>query len=170
MTQAVWQRPSAPFNSGQPPKPLLGPSVWKWKPLSRVRLFETPYSPWNSPGQNTGVGSLSLLQGIFPSQGSNPDLSRCRQILYQLSHKGSHKQGEKTTLRIGENNSKWNNWQRINFQSIQAAQTSQYHLKNNPVKKWEKDLNVRPETVKLLRGKQNTLWYKSRQDPLWPTS
>ena len=47
------------------------------------------YSPWNSPGQNTGVGSLSLLQGIFPAQGSNPGLPHCRQILYQLSHKGS---------------------------------------------------------------------------------
>ena len=45
--------------------------------------------PWNSPGQNTGVGSLSLLQGIFPTQGSNPGLPRCRRILYQLSHKGS---------------------------------------------------------------------------------
>ena len=44
--------------------------------------------PWNSPGQNTGVGSLFLLQGIFPTQGSNPGLSHCRQILYQLSHKG----------------------------------------------------------------------------------
>ena len=32
------------------------------------------HSPWNSPGQNTGVGSLSLLQGIFPTQGSNPGL------------------------------------------------------------------------------------------------
>ena len=49
------------------------------------------YSPWNSPGQNTGVGSLSLLQGIFPTQGSNPGLMHCRQILYQLSHKGSPK-------------------------------------------------------------------------------
>ena len=47
------------------------------------------YSLWNSPGQNTGVGSLSLLQGIFPTQGSNPDLSHCKRILYQLSHKGS---------------------------------------------------------------------------------
>ena len=47
------------------------------------------YSPWNSPGQNTGVGSLSLLQGIFPTQGLNPGLLHCRQILYQLSHKGS---------------------------------------------------------------------------------
>ena len=47
------------------------------------------YSPWNSLVQNTGVGSLSLLQGIFPTQGSNPDLSHCRWILCQLSHKGS---------------------------------------------------------------------------------
>ena len=47
------------------------------------------YSPWNSPGQNTGVGSLSLLRGIFPTQGSNPGLLHCRQILYQLNHKGS---------------------------------------------------------------------------------
>ena len=39
------------------------------------------YSPWNSAGQNTGVGSLSLLQGIFPTQGSNPGLLHCRQIL-----------------------------------------------------------------------------------------
>ena len=45
------------------------------------------YSPWNSSGQNTGVGSLSLLQGIFPTQGSNPGLPHCRQILYQLRHK-----------------------------------------------------------------------------------
>ena len=47
------------------------------------------YSPWNSPGQNNGVGSLSLLQGLCPTQGSNPGLPHCRQILYQLSHKGS---------------------------------------------------------------------------------
>ena len=47
------------------------------------------YTSWNSPGQNTGVGSCSLLQGIFSTQGSNPGLPRCRQILYQLSHKGS---------------------------------------------------------------------------------
>ena len=47
------------------------------------------YSSWNSPGQNTGVSSLFLLQGIFPTQGLNPGLPHCRQILYQLSHKGS---------------------------------------------------------------------------------
>ena len=46
-------------------------------------------SPWNSPGQNTGVGSFSLLQEIFPTQGSNPGLPHCRQVLSQLSHQGS---------------------------------------------------------------------------------
>ena len=47
------------------------------------------YSPWNSPGQNTGVSSLFLLQGIFLTHGSNPGLPHCRWVLYQLSQKGS---------------------------------------------------------------------------------
>ena len=47
------------------------------------------YIPWNSPGQNTGVDSLSLLQKIFPTQGLNPGLLYSRWILYQLSHQGS---------------------------------------------------------------------------------
>ena len=49
------------------------------------------YRPWNSPGQNTGLGSLSLLQGIFPTQGLNPGLPHCRRILYQLSQQGKPK-------------------------------------------------------------------------------
>ena len=47
------------------------------------------YRPWNSPGQNMGVGGLSLLQGIFLTQRSIPGLPHYRWILYQLSHKGS---------------------------------------------------------------------------------
>ena len=47
------------------------------------------HSPWKSPGQNTGVGSLSLLQGFFQTQRLNPGLLHCRWILYQLSQKGS---------------------------------------------------------------------------------
>ena len=47
------------------------------------------YSPWNSPGQNTGVGSRSILQESFPTQGLNPGLLLCRWILYQLSYQGS---------------------------------------------------------------------------------
>ena len=61
-----------------------------WKLLSIVHSFwpQGLYSPWNSPDQNTGVGSLSLLQGIFPTQESNPGLLPCRWIPYQLSQKG----------------------------------------------------------------------------------
>ena len=64
---------------------------WKWKSLSRVWLFATPWpiQSRNSPGQNVGMDSFSLLQGIFATQGSNPGLPHCRQILYQLSHSGS---------------------------------------------------------------------------------
>ena len=47
------------------------------------------YSSWNSPGQNTGVGRLSLFQGIFPTQGSNPGHPHCWRILHQRSHEGS---------------------------------------------------------------------------------
>ena len=61
---------------------------WKWmcSVVSNSLRPHGPYSPWNSLGQNTGLGSLSLLQGIFPTQGSNPGLLQCRQILYQLNH------------------------------------------------------------------------------------
>ena len=117
--------------------PLTGHNIWvlwlrvKWKSLSHVWLFATPWTiqsmefsrpeywsgqPFPSPGdlpnpgielrslalqvdsfpaepqgkpRNTGVGSLSLLQGIFPTQESNQDLLHCRQILYQLSYQGS---------------------------------------------------------------------------------
>ena len=58
---------------------------------SCLTLCDPMDHPWNSPGQNTGIGSLSLLQGIFPSQGLNPGLLHCRQILDQLSYQGSPK-------------------------------------------------------------------------------
>ena len=45
--------------------------------------------PWSSLGKNTGVGCHFLLQEIFPTQGSNPGLPHCRQILYCVSHQGS---------------------------------------------------------------------------------
>ena len=81
--------------------PVKGPQnqelkglFWKWK---KVKVTQScpilcdpmDYSPWHSPDQNTGAGSLSILQGIFPAQGRNPGLLHCRQILYQLRHKGS---------------------------------------------------------------------------------
>ena len=65
--------------------------------LSHVQLFVTPMncSPSGSsvhadfPGKNTGGGCHALLQGIFPTQGQNPDFPHCRWILYHLSHQGS---------------------------------------------------------------------------------
>ena len=72
---------------------LLGLTGLKWSESRSVMSNSLRphglYSPWNSPGQNTRMGSLSLLQGIFPTQGSNPGLLPCRPILYQLSHKGT---------------------------------------------------------------------------------
>ena len=64
-------------------------------------------TPWNSPGKNTGVGSHSLLQGIFPTKGSNLGVLYCRQILYHLSYQGSpyisiHIRGNKIFFRKEE--------------------------------------------------------------------
>ena len=70
----------------------------KVKSLSGVRLFATPWTvayrllcSWNFPGNSPGVDCHFLLQGIFPTQGSNPGLPRCRQTLYCLSQKDSLK-------------------------------------------------------------------------------
>ena len=71
------------------------------------------YSRWNSPGQNTGVGSLSLLQGIFPTQGSNPGLPHCRRILYQLSHNGSPRILEWVASPFSRGFSGPRNWTRV---------------------------------------------------------
>ena len=68
------------------------------------------YSPWDSPGRNTGVGSLSLLQGIFPTQGLNPGLLHCRQILYQLSHKESTRILEWVAYPFSSGSSQPRNW------------------------------------------------------------
>jgi len=68
------------------------------------------YSPWNSLGQNTGVGSLSLLQGIVPAQGSNPGLPHCRRICYQLSHKESPRILEWVAYPFSRGSSRSRNW------------------------------------------------------------
>ena len=66
------------------------PRKWKWTLLSHVRLFATP---WIVHGilqaRILEWVAFPFLQGIFPTQGSNPGLPHCRWLLYQLSHKGS---------------------------------------------------------------------------------
>ena len=74
----------------------LGLSM-KVKSLSCARLFASPWivactkllRPWDFQGKSTGAGCHFLLQGIFPTQGSNPGLPHCRQTLYCLSHQGN---------------------------------------------------------------------------------
>ena len=61
---------------------FMSDSLWSHR-LQPARLL----SPWDSPGKNTGVDCHSLLQRIFPTQGSNPGLLHCRQILYCLSYR-----------------------------------------------------------------------------------
>ena len=74
-------------------KRSLKPKLLKWSESHSVMSDSLQphglYSPWNSPGQNTGASSLSVLQGIFPTQGSNPSLPHCRWIPYQVSQKAS---------------------------------------------------------------------------------
>ena len=67
--------------------------------LSHVQFFATPWTgscnptrllcPWAFSRQDAGVGCHALLQGIFPTQGSNPGLPHCRWILYRLNQEGS---------------------------------------------------------------------------------
>ena len=102
--QSGEEHPKPPSLGSHPSLPLrpsgLGVLDSEWKnPLLCVRESRPVmsdslwphglYNPWNSPGQNIGVGSLSLLQGIFPTQGLNPGLPHCRRTLSWLSHKGS---------------------------------------------------------------------------------
>ena len=68
------------------------------------------YSPRNSSGQNTGEGSLFLLQGILPTQGSNPGLPHCRQILYRLSLKGNPRILEWVAYPLSSGSSWLRNW------------------------------------------------------------
>ena len=72
-------------------------------------------SPWNSPGQNIGVDSLSILQGIFPTQGSNPGLPHYACILYQLSHKGSPRILEWVAYPFSRGSSPPRNWTRVSY-------------------------------------------------------
>ena len=71
------------------------------------------YSSWNSLGQNSVLGSLSLLQELFPTQRLNPGLPHCRQILYQLSHKGSPRILEWVAYPFFRRSSWLRNWTRV---------------------------------------------------------
>ena len=77
--------------------------------------------PWDFPGKHTGVGCHFLLQGIFPSQESNPGLLHCRQILYRLSYEGSPSKG---LSRVFSNTVA----QKHQFFGVQPSSWSDFHI------------------------------------------
>ena len=97
------------------------------------------YIPWNSPGQNTEVGSLSLLQGIFPTKGLNSGLPHCRQILYQLSHKRSLSILEWVAYPFSSRSSQPRNW--TSLSCITGGFFTNWAIREA--------LNVRPDSIKL---------------------
>ena len=74
----------------------------------------------DSLGKNTGVGCHTLLQGIFPTKGSNLDLPHCRWILYRLSHQGSPRILEWVDYPFSRGFSWWRNWTRVSCVASQA--------------------------------------------------
>ena len=80
-----------------------------------------------------------------------------------MHNEGNYKQGEKTAFRMGENDSKWSNWQTTDLKNIQAEHTAQYQKKKAPNKKWTEDLDISPK--KTYRWQINT-WKDAQHDPL----
>ena len=138
---------------------------------------------WHSPGQNTGVGSLSLLQRIFPNQGSSPGLPHCRWILYQLSHKRSPRILEWVAYSFASGSSwprnqtgvsciaggffsnrsleiKWMHTQRTLLNKLWYSQAMKYHAAVKESACNEGDLGSIPGLVRSLReGKGYPLQY-----------
>ena len=118
--------------------------------LSNSLQLDVLYSPWNSPGQNTGVGSLSLLQGIFPTQGLKPGIPHCRQILYQLSHQGSPRILEWVDYSFSRGSSHPRNWTRVSL--IAGGSFTSWATRESPI---------------LNKGSQNTQWEKDILFNIW---
>ena len=95
---------------------VVSDSLWPHRLLTIDPIDYRPhrlYNPWDSPGQNTGVSSHSLLQGICSTQGSNPCLWHCSWILYQLNHKGSPRTLDWGDYLFSSSSSQPRNWTRI---------------------------------------------------------
>ena len=91
-----------------------------------------PIGTYRRVGQNTGVGSLSLLQGIFPTQGSNPGLLHYRRILYQLSQKGSQRTLEWVAYPFSSRSSQARNRTGISYISYIAGRLLPTELSGKP--------------------------------------
>ena len=128
------------------------------------------YNPWNSLDQDTGMGIL--LQGIFPTEGSNPGLPCCRWILYQLSHQGSPRILEWAIYPFSRGSSWPRNWTGVSciagefFTSWATRKTPCYYsmlqLRNKRTvysKKFIFILRIQSNFIKMYRSKEKT-WKK----------
>ena len=95
--------------------PQCHASIKESESCSVVSNSLRPHGLYFSPGQNTGVGSLSLLQAIFPTQGLNPGLLHCRRILSQLNHQGSPRILEWVAYPFSRGSSRPRNWTRVSY-------------------------------------------------------
>ena len=101
------------------------------KLFSLMSHYLKEISVWNSPGKNTVVDLHSLLQGLFPIQGSNPGLLHCRQIHYYLSHQGSPCVYIHSTLKKKEILSfvtRWMNLEGITLIKISQGEKGKYFM------------------------------------------
>ena len=131
------------------------------------------YSPRNFPGQNTGVGSHSFLQGIFSTQGSNPGLLHCSQILHQLSHQGSPRVPEWVASPFSIGSSGTRNQIRVSciaggfftsWATREALLIIYYYLKkDHPQAWWLESIHISYPTVSLwVRGLSQLSWVLCR--------
>ena len=126
------------------------------------------YSPWNSPGQNTGVSSLSLFRGIFPTQGLNLGLPHCRWIIYQLSHQGSPRIFEWVGYPFSSRSSQSSNWTGVSC--IASRFFTNWAIRKS-LRITRKDLKY-PHAPSVLSRFSNvwlfvTLWIVTCQAPLF---
>ena len=106
------------------------------------------YSPWNSPGQNTGVCNLALPQGIFPTQRLNTNLPHYKWILYQLSHMGSPRILEWVAYPFSSRSSQPRNQTRVSF--IAGGFFTNWALRE-ALKEWSTLSDVRTQDLQIMR-------------------
>ena len=122
------------------------------------------YSPWTSPGQNPGVGSLSLLQRIFPTQGLNPGLAHCRWILYQLSHQRSPRKLEWVAYPFSRGSSRPRHQTRVS--SITGRFFTNWANEGGPLMGWS-GIQNETEQAKLLHSIQPWAFGPRRENAKW---
>ena len=101
------------------PTPPLHTLLWKKSKISSKTIWRTVswrlLCPGNSPAQNTEVGCFSLLQGIFPTQGSNSGLPYYSRIIYQLSQQGCPRIVEWVAYPFSRGSSWCRNWTGVSY-------------------------------------------------------